>query len=497
MAVRGNSYFNNPGFAQAAANLGALFAPPSGSDAAGWAVANAKRAEADRLAQLFTAAGAPGFDQNTFDRQAVAAGVYNPTQSYRALDMGDATTRRGQDVTAATSRANNAADNERAILTNRADNNTRLLGNIYQPLNQGQIAPAIDPTVAAAFGYELPAIPQRSGLAPTLSETEVKGAILQGLPEADQRNVALAGVNVENVVGPNGPEIVSRPDSIGRQPYFNKGAEAKPQNAVAVLPGVNGQPGAQVPAIQGADGRWVHAQTGQPLPDNIRIFDLPKATGSASEVGLAPTVSNQTQANNQEAEVSRALNVLDLYEASVRGNPGSLGLAGLIRGTAQNAAQTAADLASAFGKSAPEIQEYAQEAQAGLRKIAPEFFDPSIPEQEFLQATLAYALARTENPAGEVGRYALDSARERVKGGGLLANQQSALAAISANRKVLNSQLEGLRVLRAPGTGRTDTSFQTPSQAPASSGPAVGTVEDGYRFKGGNPADQNNWERVQ
>jgi hypothetical protein len=27
-------------------------------------------------------------------------------------------------------------------------------------------------------------------------------------------------------------------------------------------------------------------------------------------------------------------------------------------------------------------------------------------------------------------------------------------------------------------------------------GPALGAVEDGYRFKGGNPADQNSWERV-
>jgi hypothetical protein len=466
MAVRGNGYFNNPQFAQAAANLAGLFAPPSGADAAGWASANAKRAEADRLAQLFTAAGAPTFDQNTFDRQAVAAGVYNPTQSYRALDMGDATTRRGQDITAQTSLTNNAADNERAILTNRQDNNTRLLGDIYKPLNVGQIAPAIDPTVAAAFGFDIPAIPQRNGLAPLPSETEVKGAILQGLPVTDQRNAALSGVNVENVVGANGvPEIVARPDAVGRQPYFNKGAEAKPQNAVAVLPN-----GTQIPARQGGDGIWVHAQTGQPLPSDIRIFDLPKATGSASDIGLAPTTANTTQANNQEAEVSRALQLLDLYEASVRSNPGSIGLAGLIRGTAQNAAQTATDLAAAFGGAAPQVNEIANEVRAGLQNVAPQLFDPSIPEQDFLQGTLAYSLARTENPSGEVSRQAYERALDRVRGGGFLANQQSALAAIATNRKVLNSQLEGIRALRAPGTGRTDTSFQQPAIAPATSG---------------------------
>jgi len=27
-------------------------------------------------------------------------------------------------------------------------------------------------------------------------------------------------------------------------------------------------------------------------------------------------------------------------------------------------------------------------------------------------------------------------------------------------------------------------------------GPAVGTVQDGYRFKGGNPADKTAWEKV-
>lgn len=48
---------------------------------------------------------------------------------------------------------------------------------------------------------------------------------------------------------------------------------------------------------------------------------------------------------------------------------------------------------------------------------------------------------------------------------------------------------------RAQG-GRID--FNTPFQAPQKQGaaPAAGMVKDGYRFKGGNPADKNNWEKL-
>jgi hypothetical protein len=44
-------------------------------------------------------------------------------------------------------------------------------------------------------------------------------------------------------------------------------------------------------------------------------------------------------------------------------------------------------------------------------------------------------------------------------------------------------------------TGETPPDSSTP--APAASGPTPGTVEDGYRFNGGDPSNQANWSKVQ
>lgn len=479
MPVVGNRYFNDPSLGQAFSNLANVFAPPSGSDLAGYAAAKQKREEAARLAELFNYAKDPNYDQAQADRMGVLGGLYAPTQSYHAVGVHDATARRGQDVTASTSRANNAADNARALEAARLANTTDITQSLLAPVGEGATR-FVPPSIADMFGLpgtqvgNVAAAPGERIVTPDgreimgapkpLSETELKAQILGTLPAKEQRAAALNGVDVQNVVGENGvPEIVFRPDSVGRQPYFNKGAEAKPQNAVALMP--DGR--TRVPALQGPDGRWVHAQTGQALPEGIQIFDLPKATGSASDVGLAPTTANQTGANNQEAEVSRTLNLLDVYEHALDNNPGALGLAGLIRGTAQNAVATATDFAQAFGGTAPEVQAAADNLRAGLEGVAPELFDTSIPEIAFLQGTLAYSLARTENPSGEVSRQAYERALERVRGGGMLANTQSAKAAVGALRKVVNSQLEAIRTLRAPGTGRTDTNYNPPADAAA------------------------------
>lgn len=72
------------------------------------------------------------------------------------------------------------------------------------------------------------------------------------------------------------------------------------------------------------------------------------------------------------------------------------------------------------------------------------------------------------------------------------AEMQNARAAAHESRKRVSDQMRSL------GTGAPDTGGAAP---PAAAGkpapPAVGTVKGGYRFKGGNPADKANWERVQ
>ena len=47
---------------------------------------------------------------------------------------------------------------------------------------------------------------------------------------------------------------------------------------------------------------------------------------------------------------------------------------------------------------------------------------------------------------------------------------------------------------RAPGAPAAPGGQQRPAAAPAA--PAVGTVVNGYRFKGGDPANEANWERL-
>lgn len=462
--IRTNRYYSDPNIGAAMSNLAQMFAPPDSADLVNYATANAKKQEAARLAKAFDYVNDPAYDREMADRMNYALNG-NANNTYYSVDQGNRTTLDKQRLVNEGELAKLYAtpvevkENATVYVPGQHSRNSGL-GSILT----GQTSAAQGEKVIRADGGMI------MGPDKPLSETEwnaqQRARLLDNGMLTDQAllDTIMGSQTPVQAVGANGEPVFMSPGEAvrtGAPAYVNKGAQAKPQNAVALMPDRK----TRVPAIQGPDGKWVHSQTGQQLPEGIEIFDLPKAEGSAADVGFAPTTANQTSANNQEAEVSRTLNLLDIYESALDNNPGALGLAGLVRGTAQNAVATATDLAKTFGGTAPEVAAAADDLRAGLQGVAPDLFDPSIPEIAFLQGTLAYSLARTENPSGEVSRQAYERAIERVKGGGLLANTQSAKAAVGALRKVVNSQLEGIRTLRAPGTGRTDTTFQPPAGA--------------------------------
>lgn len=482
MPTRRNPYAD-PALAQAFNNIAGMFAPPGGADLAGYATAAAKRAEAERMAWLFNNSQDP-----TASARSALTGVQGYGQTPAGFGMTDATNRRGQDIEASTKL--------RQTELQESGQTTRTM---LAPVGQGQTR-FVPPTIAGMYGVPqqqigavelkpgertvLPDGRTLDGPAPALTtdqylareaEAARRSGLISDQQMADIITGKQAGAPVQ-VIGPDGRPRLASPGEAMRTGAAPVQDQTKRTNATAILP--DGR--TQVPAMQGPDGAWYHAQTNERLPPDVRVVEMAKPQGANEQLGI--TTANTSDANKRAAEVTRTLNLLDMYEKLVDNNPGALGLVGIIRGTAQNAAATVNDVSRAFGKDVPQINDAANEIRAGLSKVAPQLFDPSIPEAAFLQGALAYGLARTENPSGEVSRQAYERALERVQGGGLLANTQSTKAQINSFRNVLQGELSAIGALRNPAAARTTTGagpIGGPGGAPAAPAapPQPGGVE--------------------
>jgi hypothetical protein len=290
--------FNDPAIGQAFSNLAGMFAPPSGSDAAGYAEAKSRTAQANRLAEMFSYAHDPNYNHEMADRLGVGAGVYNPNQSYYSVDQ-----------TNATSRQNNTADNARAVITNNADNaraldQTRLTNT--KDITTSMLAPVtadatrfVPPTIASMFSVPetqtgvvkvnqgdtatLPGGQVVTGPAKPLDRSQAEAQILQHLSPIDQRNVATQGVPVESAMGPDGktPQYVSRNDAIDNhmQPY-------NPNADKSLVEGTANIGGKTVQVFRKPTDTNYATADGTPLPADVQVFEKAKPTGTNEQLGM-------------------------------------------------------------------------------------------------------------------------------------------------------------------------------------------------------------------
>lgn len=435
MAIRASGFYNNPAFAQAASNLLQFFQPVSGSDAAGYATAEAKRAEAERLKTVMDVAVNEGTSRETLDRHLLGAGMISPTQSFYSVDQDNAAKRYGYDTAASTSRANNAADNARAL------DQTRLttLGSFFDPLSQGQVRPAVPSDIAGMYGVDR-ALPAEAGAPKPLTESEFNALILGGLPADEQRAAALGTTPVENIVTPEGPRTVFRADAVGQQPYFAPGSEAKPTNGMALL-----ADGTRIPAVQ-IDGKWYSAQDQKLLPTDVQIFDMPKPTGTADELGMG-TKTNLTQAQQLVATVENTASLVQELETLVQNNPAATGLAGDLRSFGQDVQQVVREFSASFGDTNAILAPSDIDALTRRLTGGATGYNPVYRQARALLLELAYANAKMNNPSGEVSRFALEREMENL-GQGLVGNDKGVLAVIDIAKGRMQRALSQAEVLR-------------------------------------------------
>lgn len=218
-----NPMYNDTALGQGFSNLAQMFAPPSGSDLSGYASAAAIRQKSALAASIAQHADDPTFDQNTFDRENVAAGNYAPTQGYQ---LGA----RGQDMDL-------QAKRDTAMLAPVAQGAVRYvppsLADLYKtgPLQTGNISAQPGETVFAANGQTYNGAPKPQ------TEDEVKGGLLSGMAGkgglSNDQLVALVMGNTptQNVIGTDGKPVVDYASrAVGQQPAYPPNKETITQN---------------------------------------------------------------------------------------------------------------------------------------------------------------------------------------------------------------------------------------------------------------------------
>ena len=284
------------------------------------------------------------------------------------------------------------------------------------------------------------------------------------------------------VQGPNGP-IYSNPGvaaATGAPAYVNKGAEAAAELLNWQAP--NGASGTAV--FDRAQNTWIDTQTQAPIPAGSTTFKA-QAEGGRNDV-VGATTANVTRANDIVAEAQYGIGRAGEFRALLENNPGVLGLPGMLRGFAQDLVSAMDEAMAASGGaigSLEEAREVARQVGASGR------FDPAIAQAGAFALEMAYLQAKMQDPSGEVNVRELERLLSVYDGG--IAGNQKVLANLDVLEKQFQDRIAYGQNLRVGGGNPAPS-----APPPAQTGPAVGAIESGYRFLGGDPGDPNSWEPV-
>lgn len=170
-------------------------------------------------------------------------------------------------------------------------------------------------------------------------------------------------------------------------------------------------------------GQWA------PAPAGTRFFGT-QATGTAEEVGVGLTTASKTA---HQQRMTAAKDVVDLSDRFLKlAKPENFGWVGSVRGTYQNARSqlgAVANWADSTAKNANKAQ-----AKPGEKWTPDEWFDTSLPAQEFVINTLAYAIARQRDPSGRVSDMDVMNAKQSLDATGGLSNINAVGARVNEAR---------------------------------------------------------------
>lgn len=296
MSFKGNRVYNDPYLAQIANNLSGLMGGPtgmeSGSDASGYAAADAKRAEMNRLGRYFDMSMDPNVDLETLSRVGTGAGVLNFTNNKYGVDQGNATTLE-----------------QRRMIEQGLMDRQRAAPVI---LNQDQKA-FLPPSEAELM--DLPAILE--GNRSPLSETQQRATERQRLIEA---GVITDDMLTQDFLGERAP--VKALDKNGNQIFATPGAAVQqgltpaPTNPSTVInTGPNGvdygDPGDGLVWARDANGTIMQDDRGAPIAipyQGGKVWAAQQAAETASAVGDARST---TKNNIVLEDINRALTMIN------------------------------------------------------------------------------------------------------------------------------------------------------------------------------------------